>query len=100
MTPEDLDTEGETFQPSPRTLKALYNTALRERHHICAACANLSQLLIIALTAEIQSHQPSVVSQVVGCHHGDVVEGQVEAQGLLRYHGNACQSSKGAVTEE
>lgn len=31
-------------------------------------------------------------------HHGDVVEGKVQAQRLVCYHGNAGESAVGAVT--
>lgn len=52
------------------------------------------------LTVKVESRQPPVLPQVVRRHLGDGVEGQVQAQGPLRYRGDAAQASPGAVAVE
>lgn len=49
---------------------------------------------------EIQNPQLFVACQVIICHYGDVVEGQVQSQGLACYHGNMNESVVGAVAGE
>lgn len=55
---------------------------------------------IFSVTMETQSSQSRVSCQVVVGNHGDVVEGEIKSQGAVRYHGNAGESTVGAVTGE
>lgn len=49
---------------------------------------------------EIQSHQAREAFQVIAGYCGDVVEGQVQPQSLVRYRGDMAEPTVGAVTGE